>query len=200
VYLLARNLFALVWLLARPRRSKELEILLLRHELAVLRRRVARPRLTRADRALLAALSRLVPRTAWTSLVVRPETLLRWHRQLVARRWTYAPRKAGRPPLERSLRELILRLARENRHWGYKRIVGELKGLGISVSATSVRKVLLEVGLQPAPERMRSSWRGFLRAQAASVLACDFLTVETAFLQRIYVLFFISSSGARASR
>jgi transposase InsO family protein len=197
VYLLARNLFALVWLLARPRRSKELEILLLRHELAVLRRRVARPRLTRADRALLAALSRLVPRTAWTSLVVRPETLLRWHRQLVARRWTYAPRKAGRPPLERSLRELILRLARENRHWGYKRIVGELEGLGISVSATSVRKVLLEAGLQPAPERMRSSWRGFLRAQAASVLACDFLTVETAFLQRIYVLFFISLATRR---
>ena len=126
VYLLGRNLFALAWLLARPRRSKELEILLLRHELAVLRRNAGRPGLSRADRALLAVLSRLVPRTAWTSLVVKPETLLRWHRQLVARRWTYAHRKVGRPPLERSLRELILRLARENPHWGYKRIVGEL--------------------------------------------------------------------------
>ena len=197
VYLMARNLFALVWLLARPRRSKEFEILLLRHELAVLRRRAGRPRLTPADRALFAALSRAVPRTAWTNLVVKPETLLRWHRRLVARRWTYAHRKAGRPPLERSLRELILRLAHENPHWGYKRIVGELKGLGISVSATSVRKVLLEAGLQPAPERMRSSWRGFLRAQAASVLACDFLTVETAFLRRIYVLFFISLATRR---
>jgi putative transposase len=102
-----------------------------------------------------------------------------------------------RPPLERSLRQLILRLARENPHWGYKRIVGELKGLGISVSATSVRKVLLAAGLQPAPERMHSSWRGFLRAQAASVLASDFLTVETAFLQRIYVLFFISLATRR---
>jgi putative transposase len=197
VYLVVRNLFALVWLLARPRRSKEFEILLLRHELAVLRRQSARPRLTRADRALFAALSRAVPRTAWTSLAVKPDTLLRWHRQLVARRWTYAHRKAGRPPLDRSLRELILRFARENPHWGYKRVVGELKGLGISVSATSVRKVLLEAGLQPAPERMRSSWRGFLRAQAAGVLACDFLTVETAFLQRIYVLFFISLASRR---
>ena len=197
VYPMARSLFALVWLLARPRRSKEFEILLLRHELAVLRRHAGRPRLTRADRALFAALSRAVPRTARANLAVTPETLVRWHRQLVARRWTYAHRTAGRPPLERSLRELILRLARENPHWGYKRIVGELKGLGISVSATSVRKVLLEASLPPAPERMRSSWRGFLRAQAASVLACDFLTVETAFLQRIYVLFFISLATRR---
>jgi transposase InsO family protein len=192
-----RNLFALVWLLARPRRSKEFEILILRHELAVLRRQSARPRLTRADRALLAALSRAVPRTVWTNLAVKPDTVLRWHRQLVARRWTYAHRKPGRPPLERSLRELILRLARENSHWGYKRIVGELKGIGISVSATSVRKVLLAAGLQPAPERTRSSWRSFLRTQAATVLACDFLTVETAFLQRIYVLFFISLATRR---
>jgi transposase len=173
-YLMVRNLFALVWLLARPRRSKEIEILLLRHELAVLRRQAGRPRLTRADRALFAALTRALPRTAWTNLGVKPDTLLRWHRQLVARRWTYAHRKAGRPPIARSLRELILRLARENPHWGYRRIVGELKGLGISVSATSVRKVLLAAGLQPSRERMQPSWRGFLRAQAASVLACDF--------------------------
>jgi putative transposase len=195
VYLMLRNLFALVWLLARPRRSKEFEILLLRHELAVLRCRSGRPRLTRADRALFAALSRAVPRTSWTNLAVKPDTLLRWHRQLVARP---GRTHTGRQTAARgSLRELILRLARENPHWGYKRIVGELKGLGISVSATSVRKVLLAAGLQPAPERMRSSWRGFLRAQAASVLACDFLTVETAFLQRIYVLFFISLATRR---
>lgn len=197
VYLAVRNLFALAWLLARPRRSKELEILLLRHELAVLRRHAGRPRLTRADRALFAALSRVVSRSAWANLAVKPDTLLRWHRQLVARRWTYSHRKAGRPPLERSLREVILRLARENPSWGYKRIVGEVKGLGVSVSATSVRKVLLEAGLQPSPERARFSWRGFLRAQAASVLACDYLTVETAFLQRIYVLFFISLGTRR---
>jgi transposase InsO family protein len=139
----------------------------------------------------------VAPRTAWTSLAVKPDTLLRWHRQLVARRWTYAHQRPGRPPLERSLRELNLRLARENPHWGYKRIVGELKGVGVSVSATPVRKVLLGAGLQPAPERTHSSWRAFLRAQTASVLACDFLTVETAFLQRIYVLFFISLATRR---
>ena len=173
-YLAVRNLFELVWLLARPRRSKELEILVLRHELAMLRRQAWQPKLTRPDRALLAALSRSLPRTAWA-----------------------AHRAPGRPPLQSSLRALILRLGRENPHWGYKRIVGELKGLGISVSATSVRKVLLAGGLRPAPERSHSSWRAFLRAQTGSMLACDFLTVETAFLQRIYVLFFISLATRR---
>jgi transposase InsO family protein len=197
VYLVGRNVFALVWLLARPRRSKELEILVLRHELAVLRLRAARPVLTRADRALLASLSRALPRAAWSGFPVKPETLLRWHRQLVARRWTYPHKKPGRPPLEPSLRTLILRLADENPQWGYRRIVGELTGVGIAVSATSVRKVLLEAGVAPAPERGRSSWRAFVRAQAASMLACDFLTIETAFLQRIYVLFFISLARRR---
>jgi putative transposase len=195
-YLVVRNLFALVWLLARPRRSNELEILVLRHELAVLRRQT-RPTLTRADRALLAALSRSLPRPAWTGFPVKPETLLRWHRQLVARRWTYPHRESGRPPVEASLRTLILRLAHDNPHWGYRRIVGELKGVGTAVSATSVRKVLLAAGLRPAPERGPSSWRAFLRGQAASMLACDFLTVETAFVQRIYVLFFISLATRR---
>jgi len=197
VYLVVRNLFALVWLLGRPRRSKELEILVLRHELAVLRRQAGRPKLTHADRVLLAALARSLPRTVWPSFPVKPETLLRWHRELVARRWTYPRQAPGRPPLDSSLRALILRLARENPHWGYRRIVGELKGAGIAISATSVRKVLLEAGLRPAPERGPSSWRAFLRAQAETMLACDFLTVETAFLQRIYVLFFISLETRR---
>ena len=140
-YLVARNLFALVWLLARRRRSKELEILVLRHELAVLRRQAAEPRLTRADRALLAAWSRSLPRSAWVSFPVKPDTLLRWHRQLVVGRWTYTHRK---------------RLARENPHWVYKRIAGELKGVGVSVSATSVRKVLREAGLAPFVHPTRS--------------------------------------------
>jgi putative transposase len=163
--------------LARPRRSKELEILVLRYELATLRRQARQPKLTRPDRGLLAALNRSLPRVAWVGFPVKPQTLLRWHRELVARRWTCAQRALGRPPLESSLRMLILRLGQGNPHWGYRRIVGELKGLGITVSATSVRKVLLEVGLRPAPERSQSSWRPFLRAQAASMLACDFLTV-----------------------
>jgi len=197
VYLAFRNLFALVCLLSRSRRSKELEILVLRHELAILRRQTGRPHLTACDRAFLSVMSRSLPRRAWTSFPVKPETLLRWHRQLVARRWTYPHKKPGRPPLEQSLRTLILRLARENPHWGYRRIVGELKGLGVVVSPTSVRKVLIGAGLPPAPERARSSWRAFLRQQAASALACDFLTVETAFLQRLYVLFFISLATRR---
>jgi hypothetical protein len=140
-YLAVRNLFALVWLLGRPRRSKELEILVLRHELTVLRRQASRPKLTRADRALLAALSRALARPSWTVFSFEPETVLRWHRQLVARRWTYSHRTPGRPPLACSLRELIVRLADENPHWGYKRIVGELKGLGIPVSACGCRKL-----------------------------------------------------------
>jgi hypothetical protein len=130
-YLAVRNLFVLVPLLFRSGRSKELEILVLRHELAILRRRTRRPHLALADRALLAALSQALPRPVWMSFAVKPDTLLRWHRQLVARRWTYPPKGPGRPPLEQSLRTLILRLARENPHWGYRRIVGELKGLGV---------------------------------------------------------------------
>src|SRR5437667_12728341 len=126
-----------------------MEILVLRHELAILRRQTSRPKLTRVDRALLASLSRSLARPAWAVFPIKPETLLRWHRQLIARRWTYSHRTPGRPPLERSLPELILRLARENPHWGYKRIVGELKGLSVPVSATSVRKVLLGAGFRP---------------------------------------------------
>jgi putative transposase len=186
-----------VCLVGRQRRSKELEILVLRHELAILRRQTRRPKLNRADRALLAALSRSLPRPLWAGFPVRPDTLLRWHRQLVAGHWTYPHTGPGRPPLDSSLRTMILRLAEENPHWGYRRIVGELKGVGISVSATSVRKVLLEAGQPPAPERTHSSWRTFLRAQARSVLACDFLTVDTVVLQRIYVLFFISLATRR---
>lgn len=197
VYRAVRAGFGLLLLLARSDRSKDVEILVLRHELAVLRRRSARPVRTRADRALLAALSRLLPRERWGCFSVRPETLLGWHRRLVARRWTYASRGPGRPALDPTVRELILRLARENPRWGYQRIVGELKGLGIKVSATSVRTVLIEAGVKPAPERGGLSWRAFLRQQASTTLACDFLTVETAFLQRIYVLFFISLATRR---
>jgi transposase InsO family protein len=196
-YLAVRNLFSLVLLLGRSDRSKELEILVLRHELTVLRRRSVRPRIEPADRALLAALSRALPRRVWAAFSVRPETLLRWHRGLVARRWTYQHKQPGRPPLERPRRQLIIRLARENPHWGYQRIAGELKRLGLAVSPTTVRKVLSAADLPPAPERGRQSWRSFLRQQAASTLACDFFTIETLALQRIYVLFFLSLASRR---
>jgi putative transposase len=197
LYFAVRSLFTLVVLLGRSDRSKELEILVLRHELAILRRQSRRTPFERADRALLAVLSRVVPRGVWSTFPVRPETLLRWHRQLVTRRWTYPQRKPGRPSLARPRRELIVRLARENPHWGYQRIAGELKSLGLAVSPTTVRKVLIRADLPPAPERARHSSRSFLGQQAASALACDFFTVETLGLQRIYVLFFISLATRR---
>jgi putative transposase len=196
-YLGFRSLFGLVLLLGRSDRSKELEILVLRHELAIFRRGSRRTRIEPADRALLATLSRALPRPAWAAFSVRPETLLRWHRRLVARRWTYPHRRPGRPPLAPARRELILRLARENPHWGYQRIAGELKRLELPVSPTTVRKILACAGIPPAPERARQSWRSFLRQQAATTLACDFFTVETLALQRIYVLFFLSLATRR---
>jgi putative transposase len=150
-----------------------------------------------ADRAILAALSRALPRSSWGSFRVRPETLMRWHRRLVARRWTYSTRRRGRPPLERELVALIVRLARENPRWGYQRIAGELAGLGFRASATSVRRVLRRHGLFPAPRRGGLPWRTFLRQQAQSMIACDFLTVDTVWLKRIYVLFFIELGSRR---
>jgi len=168
----------------------------LRHELSVLRRQAGRPRLRPSDRLLLAAASRLLPRSRWDSFLVTPATLLRWHRRLVARRWTYAGR-VGRPPVGGEIRELVLRLARENPRWGYQRIVGEINGLGLKVSPTTVRKILREAGIGPAGERSRLSWRTFLRQQAQSMLAVDFFTVETISLQRLYVLFFIELGSRR---
>jgi hypothetical protein len=178
-------------------RSKELEILVLRHELSILRRQVGRPRFSQGDRLLLAALSRVLPHRSWRAFVVRPETLLRWHRRLVANHWTYPRRRSGRPPIDAEVRELILRLARENTSWGYVRIVGELRKLGINVSATMVGNVLRAAGVPPAPERDRQNWRSFLRQHAATTLACDFLTVDTVLLRRLYVLVFICIGSRR---
>jgi len=196
-YVVVRRLLELMVLLARGERSKELEILVLRHELSILRRQVVRPRLAPADRLLLAAFSRLLPQGRWGVFVVRPATLLRWHRRLVARRWRYAATGPGRPPLAPEVRELVLRLARENPSWGYKRIVGELQNLGIVVSAAAVRKLLKAAGLPPAPQRDRLSWRSFLHQHAATTLACDFFSVETVVLKRLYVLVFLSLATRR---
>ena len=192
VYAVACRLFALVLLLARSDCAKELELLVLRHELSILRRQAPRPRLAERDRLLLATLSRMMSRRSWQAFLVTPETLLRWHRRIVARRWTYPHRRPGRPPLDPQVRELIIRLARENGHWGYVRIVGELRKLGITVSATLVRNVLARAGVPPAPERAGPSWRSFLRQQGNTILACDLFTVDTVWLRRLYVLFFIS--------
>jgi putative transposase len=197
LYVVVRRLLEFVVLLSRGDRAKELEILVLRHELSILRRQVGRPRFEAPDRILLAAFSRMLPRRSWTAFSVRPETLLAWHRGLVARRWTYPHSRQGRPPIGRDVRELILRLARENASWGYLRIAGELRKLGIAVSASSVRNILVKAGLPPAPRRDAQSWRSFLRAQGESILACDFFTVDTVWLRRLYVLAFISIGSRR---
>ena len=191
-----RCLLQLALLRRRSEEFKDLEIVVLRHELTVLRRQVHRPQLTSADRALLAAASRLLPRSRWRSFMVTPTTLLRWHRRLVARRWTYGGRP-GRPRVDPAIHAMVLRLARENPRWGYQRIAGEINGLGLPVSATTVRKILDEAGLGPAGARGALSWRMFLRQQAQSMLAVDFFTVETIALQRLYVLFFIELGSRR---
>jgi putative transposase len=195
VYLLFRRTLAVAALRFRSREFKVLEVIVLRHELAVLRRQVVRPRLEDADRVFLAAASRLLRRGP--SFFVRPDTLLHWHRELVRRRWTYAGRRPGRPAVTDELRELVLRLARENSRWGYQRIVGELAGLGVQVCATTVAKILRQAGVPPAGARARPCWREFLRTQAQTMIACDFFTAETLWLGRLYVLFFIELGSRR---
>jgi putative transposase len=197
VYVLFCRLLELVVLLGRRERSKELEILVLRHELSILHRQGRQPRFKPHDRLLLAALSRVLPRPSWSAFPVRPETLLHWHRRLVARQWTYPHRRPGRPAIAVEVRDLVMRLARENPSWGYLRIVGELRKLGIVVSATSVRNVLIKADLPPAPQRDRQSWGQFLRTHGESILACDFFTVDTVWLRRIYVLVFLSIGSRR---
>jgi putative transposase len=191
LYRLVRRVVELVRIHRMDAIAKEAEILVLRHQLAVLRRQVARPRFRWSDRALIAALARLVPRQRWAAFLVTPETILRWHRALVRRRWTYRHRHVGRPLLRTETVELIVRLARENPRWGYLRIVGELKKLGVAVSKTSVATVLRRHRLPPAPRRSAPTWSQFIKAQAKGILATDFFTVDTATLRRYYVLFAI---------
>src|SRR6266542_450383 len=181
-YWLLRCLLELLLLLARSEQRKEVEILLLRHELQVLRRQVARPQLRPADRVVLAALSQALPRVR--SLLVEPATLLRWHRELVRRRWSFPTRPPGRPPMVSQARQLVLRLAAENPGWGYKRIHGELTGLGFTLSPSTVWNILRRHGIDPVPRRACLSWREFLHQQAASIVECDFFTVGTISLGR----------------
>ncbi len=198
LYVAFGRIFELVVLLGRSRERKELEILVLRHELRVLRRQRGRARYRAQDRAVLAALSRSLPWACWSrTFGVRPATLLGWHRRMVKRRWTFDSGRPGRPALDRDLVALVVRLARENPRWGHRRIVGELAKLGISVSETSVRNVLKAHGIAPAPRRSGPSLRAFIRQQARSMIACDFFTVETVSLRRIYVLFFIELGTRR---
>ena len=196
-YLALYRSIQLLALLARGDAAKDLEILVLRHQLTVLRRRVPRPRLEPADRALLAAISRALPQTHWSCFLVAPETVLRWHRRLVAGAWTYPHRSQGRPVLAQDIQQLIIRMARENPRWGYRRIQGELLRLGLQVSATAIRSTLRRHRLDPAPRRVTTTWRAFLQRQTAGIIACDFFTVDTVWLRRLYVLFFIELDTRR---
>ena len=196
VYLLARRLIDVLGRRFCSGRENEVEISVVRHELDVLRRQVHRPELEPADRAILALLSRLLPRDRWSAFFVTPATLLRWHQRLVRKHWTYP--KLGRPPLSAETKQLVLRLARGNPRWGYLRIVGELRHLGVSISASTVQRLLREAGLGPAPRREGPSWSTFLRQQAHGVLACDFFTVDTIRLRRLYMPSSSLSSPAAA--
>jgi hypothetical protein len=167
-YVVLRWVLQLASLHTRSDDFKDLEIVVLRHELAILRRRTRRPLTTWPDRLVLAAASRLLPRVRWQSFIITPATLLAWHRRLVAKRWTYA-RPPGRPPIWPEIRELVLRLARDNPRWGYQRIVGELKGLGVAVSATTVRGWLRHAGLGSVDTRRGMTWREFVRARGVLV-------------------------------
>jgi putative transposase len=189
-YLAVLRAFGWLALLGRSDRSKDAEILILRHQVAVLRRQVKAPRLSWADRAVLSALARLLPGSQLRQLrlIVSPRTLLRWHADLIRRHWAYPRRAPGRPRTDRNVRLLVLEMARDNSGWGYRRIHGELTGLGHKLAPSTVWKILKDAGVDPTSGR---SWRAFLDAQATTILATDFFHVDTVFLRRLYVLFFI---------
>jgi putative transposase len=197
VYLMLVRALSWLALLARSDAAKDVEILTLRHEVAVLRRTNPRPKMSWLDRAVLSALSRLLPAPLRQLRLVTPRTLLRWHAHLVACRWTYSRRRPGRPPTSPAIRDLVIRMARENSRWGYRRIQGELIGLGHAVAASTVWRILKRAGLDPAPRRFGPTWRQFLSAQAHAILAIDCAHVDTVFLRRLYVLVVVEHGRRR---
>ena len=199
VYLLTRRVLGLAVLAFRGDGAKDAELLVLRHENAVLRRNIGRVRYEPGDRVWFAALARLLPRRRWTGIFpVTPATLLAWHRKLAGRKYdTSKRRKPGRPPTVPGVGRLVVRLARENPLWGHRRIHGELAKLGVTVAPSTVWEILRAAGIDPAPRRSGPTWRQFLHAQAAGILAADFLHVDTVLLKRMYVLVFIEHGSRR---
>ena len=198
-YLAVLRVFGWLALLARSDRAKDAEILLLRHQVAVLQRQPRTPAPSWADRAILSALARLLPggHVRELRLIVSPRALLRWHADLVRRRWAYPRRTVGRPRAPQPLRALALEMARDNPAWGYRRIHGELTGLGYTVAPSTIWKILKDAGIDPAPRRAGLTWQAFLAGQATTILAADFFHVDTVFLRRLYVLFFIEHGTRR---
>ena len=197
IYRMFTQLLSWMALCARSNTTKEIEILVLRHQLAVLQRRTPRPRISWTDRALIAALTRLLPVRRRLGLLVTPATVLRWHHQLITRRWTTQPTRPSRPAIPAGLRRLVCRFATENPTWGYRRVHGELAGLGYQIGASTVWKILHHAGIDPASRRAGPSWAQFLRAQAHGILACDLLHLDTITLHRLYVFFVIEHATRR---
>jgi putative transposase len=196
LYLIMIRAFGWLVLLGRSQASKDAEIMVLRHELTVLRRQAPRPKLDWADRAILAALAQLLPPVLRCHRIVTPGTLLSWHRRLIKRKWTY-PNQSGRPGTSQHIRDLALRLAQQNPGWGYRRVHGELSRLGHQVSEATVRRILRARRHRSAPHGLDTSWQAFLRTHAQGLLACDFFTVDTIFLKRLYVLFVMEVTTRR---
>ena len=200
VYLLIRCLLGCLTVLARGQVSKDAELLVLRHENAVLRRQAGRVRYQPGDRLWLAALSRLIPRRRWGEVFpVTPATLLAWHRRLVTRKWDYASRRRlGRPSTTAAIRNLVIRIATENPTWGHRRVQGELVRLGHPIAASTVWQILHDAGIDPAPRRSGPTWKQFLTAQARGIIAIDFVHVDTVLLRRVYALVVIEHGTRRA--
>ena len=199
IYLIARSLLACLKVLVRRDVSKDAELLVLRHENAVLRRQISRVRYQPGDRLWLSALSRLIPRCQWSEVfAVTPATLLAWHRRLVTRRWDYTSRRhPGRSPTAATIRKLVIRMATDNPAWGHRRVQGELVRLGHPIAASTVWQILHDAGIDPAPRRAGPTWKQFLTAQARGIVAVDFVHVDTVLLRRLYALIVIEHGTRR---